>query len=145
MLMCFYLGISNIFSLFAYQSSSSSSNNNNNNNNNDNNNNTILFAEVLTFWWRWCNDNFCVCVCSFLLPNFRILQAACNEEAEKYERAFILQLLASANSSNSKEVLRSFFSTLCESYVEYLSKRNKKGILMLNDLVDLDTLCKSSS
>ena len=86
-----------------------------------------------------------VCVCSFLLPNFRILQAACKEEAEKYERAFILQLLASANSSNSKEVLRSFFSTLCESYVEYLSKRNKKGILMLNDLVDLDTLCKSSS
>ncbi|WJZ92304.1 hypothetical protein VitviT2T_011307 [Vitis vinifera] len=35
-----------------------------------------------------------------------LINAACNEEAEKYERAFILQLLASANSSNSKEVLK---------------------------------------
>lgn len=57
-----------------------------------------------------------VCVFSFLLPNFEIFQAACNEEAGQYERAFILELLASANSSNSKEVLCSFCSTLYESW-----------------------------
>lgn len=42
---------------------------------------------------------FCVL---FFLP---CSQAACDDEAEKYERAFVLQLLTSAGSGNSKEVI----------------------------------------
>jgi hypothetical protein len=38
-----------------------------------------------------------------------ILQAACDEGAEKYERAFVLQLLASGSSGGSKEVLNCLF------------------------------------
>ncbi|XP_052195952.1 uncharacterized protein LOC127803607 isoform X2 [Diospyros lotus] len=35
-----------------------------------------------------------------------LVNAACDEEAEKYERAFILQLLGSSNNANFKEVLK---------------------------------------
>jgi len=42
-----------------------------------------------------------------------ILQAACDEDAEKYERAFVLQLLASGGSGGSKEVLILFFLSCC--------------------------------
>lgn len=39
-------------------------------------------------------------------------QAASNEEAEKYERAFIFQLLASDSSSGGKEVRLFLLTTL---------------------------------
>ena len=42
-----------------------------------------------------------------------ILQAACDEDAEKYERAFVLQLLASGSSRGSKEVLNFLFFLFC--------------------------------
>jgi hypothetical protein len=40
------------------------------------------------------------------------IKAASDDEAEKYERAFILQLLGSDGSSSGKEVLLSQFSPL---------------------------------
>ncbi len=52
------------------------------------------------------------------------IQAVSDDEAEKYERAFILQLLGSDGSSSGKKVLLSQFSPLicivewsCESVV----------------------------
>lgn len=40
------------------------------------------------------------------------LQAACNDEAENYERAFLLQLLGFDGSSNGKEVLNPLLAPL---------------------------------
>ena len=53
------------------------------------------------------NSDECNCSerkCEVYEFHFGILQAACDEEAEKYERAFVLQLLASGGSDGSKEV-----------------------------------------
>lgn len=47
-----------------------------------------------------------MCPIAVLLCN---VQAACDDEAEKCERAFILQLLGSGGSNGGKEVFLSFF------------------------------------
>ncbi|XP_051119253.1 uncharacterized protein LOC127243330 [Andrographis paniculata] len=46
----------------------------------------------------------------------KLIDAACDEEAEKYERAFILQLLASSNTPNSKEFLKQSAADYMKNY-----------------------------
>lgn len=43
-----------------------------------------------------------------LVCGFVHFQAACDDEAEKYERAFVLQLLGSSSTTSSREVLFRF-------------------------------------
>lgn len=50
-----------------------------------------------------------------------MLQSACDDEVEKFERAFLLQLLSSSSSNSNKEVLLSLLSLLiCYLKVDYL-------------------------
>lgn len=50
-----------------------------------------------------------------------MLQSACDVEVEKFERAFLLQLLSSSSSNSNKEVLLSLLSLLiCYLKVDYL-------------------------
>ena len=93
MLMCFDLGISNIFSLFAYQSSSSSSSNNNNNNNNNNDNDNtykiiiiiIIQSFLLRCWPSDEGDAMTIFVCVFALFYFLIF-GFCRQHVMKKPR-----------------------------------------------------------
>lgn len=50
-----------------------------------------------------------------------MVQSACDDEVEKFERAFLLQLLSSSSSNSNKEVLLSLLSLLiCYLKVDYL-------------------------
>lgn len=50
-----------------------------------------------------------------------MLQSACDDEVEKFERAFLLQLLSSSSSNSNKEVLLSLLSLLIRYLkVDYL-------------------------
>lgn len=50
-----------------------------------------------------------------------MLQSACDDEVENFERAFLLQLLSSSSSNSNKEVLLSLLSLLiCYLKVDYL-------------------------
>ncbi|XP_011021337.1 PREDICTED: uncharacterized protein LOC105123442 isoform X4 [Populus euphratica] len=63
----------------------------------------IPFDEIVTEFLNKINHSRCSPLSASL---FLLLQAACDEDAEKYERAFVLQLLASGGSSGSKEFLK---------------------------------------